>query len=68
MDDEIFVRIVILLIFALLIGWLGSKRRIGFVWAFLASLFLSPILGLIITLCSKKNQPDFDDVTKNDMQ
>ncbi len=37
---------------SILIGLLGSRRRIGFGWAFLASLILTPIVGLIITLLS----------------
>lgn len=39
---------------AALIGQLGKKRKIGFGWSFALSLFLSPLIGLIITLCSKK--------------
>lgn len=37
-----------------MIGLLGNKRKIGFSWAFFWSLFLSPILGIIITLISKE--------------
>lgn len=49
---------------AALIGQLGKKRKIGFGWSFALSLFLSPLIGLIITLCSKKNDVDFIDVKK----
>ena len=31
---------------SVLVGIVGSKRRIGFGWAFLASLFLTPLVGL----------------------
>lgn len=41
------------LVFSLLVGAIGSNRKIGFGIAFLASLFLSPIVGLIITLFSE---------------
>ncbi len=51
---------------AALIGQLGKKRKIGFGWSFALSLFLSPLIGLIITLCSKKNDVDFIDVKKED--
>jgi len=51
---------------AALIGQLGKKRKIGFGWSFALSLFLSPIIGLIITLCSKKNDVEFIDVKKED--
>ncbi len=37
---------------SVLVGILGSKRNIGFGWAFLLSLFLTPIVGLICTLIS----------------
>ncbi|MBQ7210451.1 MAG: hypothetical protein IJS05_06115 [Paludibacteraceae bacterium] len=63
MEQQVFTFIV-LLIFAALIGWLGSKRNIGFGWAFAASIFLSPIIGLIITLCSKKKDVEFEDVER----
>lgn len=36
------------------IGCLGRKRTIGFGWAFVISLFLSPIIGLIVVFCCKK--------------
>ncbi|MFK7031599.1 hypothetical protein [Flavobacterium oreochromis] len=49
---------------ATLIGQLGKSRKIGFGWSFALSLFLSPIIGLIITLCSKKNDVEFVDIKK----
>ena len=46
---------VIALILAFIIaGTLGSKRKIGFGWSLVACIFTSPIIGLIITLCSEK--------------
>lgn len=56
--------ILIILVIALLIGQLGKNRKIGFGWSFALSLFLSPIIGLIITLCSKKKEVEFIDVKK----
>ena len=35
-----------------LVGLLGSRRNIGFGWAFILSLLLSPLVGLIIVLIS----------------
>lgn len=35
-----------------LVGIIGSHRRIGFGWAFLLSLIFTPLVGLIITLVS----------------
>jgi hypothetical protein len=51
---------------AALVGQLGKNRKIGFGWSFALSLFLSPIIGLIITLCSKKNDVEFIDVKNED--
>ncbi|SHJ58652.1 hypothetical protein SAMN04487911_12612 [Arenibacter nanhaiticus] len=36
------------------IGYLGTTKKIGFVLALILSLLLSPIVGLIIVLLSKK--------------
>lgn len=35
---------------SVLVGMLGSRRRIGFGWAFLLSWIFTPIVGLIVTL------------------
>ncbi|WP_396199546.1 hypothetical protein [Flavobacterium sp.] len=61
-----FIILLLLLGIASLIGQLGKNRRIGFGWSFALSFFLSPIIGLIITLCSKKNDIDFVDIKKED--
>ncbi len=37
---------------SVLVGLIGSRRRIGFGWAFLISLIFTPLIGLIITLLS----------------
>lgn|SRR5690606_19160345 len=34
--------------------YLGSKRKIGYGWSLAACVFLTPLIGLIITLCSPK--------------
>ena len=39
---------------AVIVGLVGSRRRIGFGWAFLLSVVASPLLGLIVTLCTPK--------------
>ncbi len=43
-------------VFALIVGFIGSGRRIGFFFSFLLSVLLSPIIGLIIVLFSKRNE------------
>ena len=39
---------------AVLVGLVGSRRRIGFGWSFLISAFFTPLIGLIVTLCTPK--------------
>ena len=63
--EQLFI-ILVAVGLAALIGQLGKNRNIGFGWSFALSLFLSPIIGLIITLCSKKKDVEFVDVSKDD--
>lgn len=37
---------------SVLVGIVGSRRRIGFGWAFFISLFFTPLIGLIAVLLS----------------
>lgn len=37
---------------SVLVGIIGSHRRIGFGWAFLLSLIFTPLVGLVIALVS----------------
>ena len=39
-------------LFPALVGYAGSRRRIGFGWAFVVSLFFTPLVGLIFVLLS----------------
>lgn len=50
--------VLLWIVFALLIGFLGNGRKIGFAGAFFFSLLLSPVIGLIITLCSKDKEDE----------
>ena len=62
-------QVVILLValgLAALVGQLGKNRKIGFGWSFALSLFFSPIIGLIITLFSKKKDVEFIDIKKDE--
>ena len=60
------MQIVIWLILAALIALLGKDRKIGYGWSFVLCLFLSPIIGLIIILFSKKNDVEFIDIPKDE--
>ena len=61
-QSEAIIIIIAQVLCSIGIGFIGKKRRIGFGWAFAASLFINPLIGLIITLCSKKNETEFIDV------
>jgi hypothetical protein len=54
----IFLLLIYLGIAFLIAHFLGSKRRIGFGWSFFFSIFPNPLVGLIITMLSRKK---FDD-------
>lgn len=34
--------------------YLGRKRKIGYVWSMVACLFLTPLIGVLITVASPK--------------
>ncbi len=49
-------------ILSALVALLGRDRKIGYGWSFVLCLFLSPIIGLIIILFSKKKEIEFVEV------
>ena len=53
MEADGFFFLVIALALAFGVGFMGSKRKIGFWPAFLISI-LNVVIGLIVVLCSKK--------------
>jgi hypothetical protein len=59
--------LILALIIALLIPLLGVNRKIGYGWGLFFCLFLSPVIGLIIILCSKKKKSkEFVDINKKE--
>ena len=42
------------LLLDVLVGLLGSRRNIGFGWAFIISVFFTPLIGLIAVLLSSQ--------------
>jgi hypothetical protein len=46
------------IILSFVIGIIGGNRKIGFLGAFLLSIFLSPLIGLIVTLVSKNEEDE----------
>lgn len=55
----------IAVIISALVALIGKDRKIGYGWSFVLCLFLSPIIGLIIILFSKKNDVEFVDAGKH---
>ena len=60
--------LVALVIFSALVALLGKDRNIGYGWSFVLCLFLSPIIGFIIILFSKKKEVEFIEVGKENIQ
>lgn len=54
-----------LVVLAALVALLGRNRQIGYGWSFVLCLFLSPLIGLIIILFSKKKEVEFINVKKD---
>lgn len=57
--------LVLNIILSALVALLGKNRKIGYGWGFVLCLFLSPLIGLIIILCSKKNDVDFVEIKED---
>ncbi|WP_409377643.1 hypothetical protein [Balneola sp. MJW-20] len=58
--------LVIGIIISGLVALLGKDRKIGYGWSFMLCLFLTPIIGLIIILFSKKEEEvEFVDIKKD---
>ena len=46
------------LVLSIVIGIIGSYRKIGGFWAFVISILLSPVIGLIVVLFSKSKKEE----------
>jgi hypothetical protein len=47
---------IVWVVFALIVGMMGSDKKIGFWGAFIISLILSPVVGFIIVMVSGSNE------------
>lgn len=59
---EALTLVLVNVIISALVALIGKNRKIGYGWSFVLCLFLSPIIGLIIILFSKKKDVEFVDV------
>nr|DAT27576.1 MAG TPA: Short C-terminal domain [Caudoviricetes sp.] len=53
------------IIFSFVAGAVGSGRKIGFWGAFLLSIILSPLIGLIIAFASSRKEPNEVKIVNN---
>ena len=65
MDSEIVGSLIGWLIMCALCALVGKKRSIGYGWTFVLCLFVSPLIGMIIALCSKKKDTNFTEINNN---
>ena len=63
--EQVLPKLFLAVIISALVALIGRNRKIGYGWSFVLCLFLSPIIGLIIILFSKKNDVKFVDVKKD---
>lgn len=59
-------QLIILILMSALTALLGRNRKIGYGWSFFFCFLLSPLIGLIIILCSKKNHIEFEETNINE--
>ena len=63
------VLLIFHVIISALVALLGRNRKIGYPWSFVLCFVLSPFIGIIIILFSKKNDAvDFVEVPKDIQQ
>lgn len=60
MEQESLAVLLMTVLIAAVVALLGRNRKIGYAWSFVACVFLSPIIGLIIILISKKNKEEIE--------
>ena len=59
---EFVVRLLFWGIMCALCALVGKNRPIGYVWTLILCMCLSPIIGVVIALFSKKNDTDFTEI------
>jgi len=60
-------KLLLLVVVSALVALIGKDRNIGYGWSLVLCIFLSPIIGLIIILFSKKKDVEFVDVKKDNL-
>lgn len=60
------MQIIVWIVLCLVVALLGKDRKIGYGWSLFFCVFLSPLVGLVIILCSKKikQNTEFEDMNK----
>jgi hypothetical protein len=52
------IALILYVVFCILVGLCGSQRRMGFIGTFIISLFLTPVVVLIVLLLTGPSQRD----------
>jgi len=50
------IAVIVYIVFCVLVGLCGSQRRMGFIGTFVISLFLTPVVVLIVLLLTGPSQ------------
>lgn len=60
------MQIIVWIVLCLVVALLGKDRKIGYGWSLFFCVFLSPLVGLVIILCSKKikQNTEFEDMNR----
>ena len=59
-DMDLCVILVLWVSLAILVGWIGSYKKIGFLLSFVLGLLLTPIISLAFTVASPSKEEDSD--------
>lgn len=61
------MQIIVWIVLCLVVALLGKDRKIGYGWSLFFCVFLSPLIGLVIILCSKKikQNTEFEDMNRD---
>lgn len=61
------MQIIVWIVLCLVVALLGKDCKIGYGWSLFFCVFLSPLIGLVIILCSKKikQNTEFEDMNRD---
>ncbi len=58
--NNLLIISAVYLIACFCVAWIwGRKRKIGFLWSFIFSVLMTPLVGVAITLAGKERRKDY---------